>query len=306
MDVKKAFSDLVFTEKRGMAVESSVSMFSQMFHFVSFELRKPRTQFDAAMLIFSVDVDAGCRKLGEINAGKNDANVHLCFTESQIGDIEARAVPVLTKAFNDFAVPATFAIRGQMADVSDTVMELLLKSPVKHDIGAHGYSHRNFQTLSRKEAAEELRMTALALGKFGVAPQSFVFPRNHVAHLDLLEEFGYKCYREGAGSLFGDGMYIEKKGNLFNIQPSLYLNNSVTPLILEGILEVAIAKKAPLHLWFHPWTFGDSQTKIMKYVQGVLSPFLKHAAAKKKNGSLTFETMLSASKKAQKILGDTN
>ena len=305
MNFRKAFSDLFFTEKRGRAIENSVSLASQMFHFVAFELEKPRVQFDAAMLIFSVDVDAGSRELGLINGGKNDANVHKCFSEFCIGEIEGRAFPVFVKTFNDFEVPATFAVRGQITEVADNILNMLINSPFKHDIGAHGYSHRNFQSLSRKEAEEELEKIAAGLRKFNVVPKSFVYPRNMVSHLDLLEKFNYECYREAAGSFFGDHMYIEKKGGLYNIQPSLYLNLSITPIILERILDVAISKKVPLHLWFHPWTFGDSDELIKKYVKNVFVPFLKYAQTKKRSGVLTFETMLSATEKAKEILGDT-
>ena len=94
-------------------------------------------------------------------------------------------------------------------------------------------------------------------------------------------------------------MYIEKKGRLYNVQPSLYLNLSVTPIILKRILDVAIVKNAPLHLWFHPWTFGDSDAEIGKYVGNVLSPFLKYAREKRNHGLLKFETMFSAAEKAE-------
>jgi hypothetical protein len=295
-------SSLFFTEKRGSAIENSVSLVSQMFHLVTFLLRKPKTHFDSAMLIFSVDVDAGAGKLGLVNGGKNDANVHNCFSEFQIGEVEERALPVFVDAFNTFGVPATFAIRGQIVEIGSSVIEPLLDSPVKHDIGAHGYSHRSFRTLTKAEAEDELNKISNSLTLFRKPPESFVFPRNIICHLDLLEKFKYKCYREASEGLLGDRMYIEKKGKLHNIQPSLYLNQSVTPFILERILDVAIAKKAPLHLWFHLWTFGLDIQAIEKYVKNVFSPFLKYAQIKKKNGVLTFETMLSAAEKAERSL----
>jgi glycosyltransferase involved in cell wall biosynthesis/peptidoglycan/xylan/chitin deacetylase (PgdA/CDA1 family) len=305
MSLKDAFTNFAFTEKRGAAIESSISLFSQIYHLISFELGKPRNQFEKAMLIFSVDVDAGCRQLGFINQGRNDRNVHLVFSESFIGGLEEFAIPVLGQAFSNFEVPATFAIRGQLADVSPVTIELLLDSPVKHDIGAHGYSHRNFQTLSIGEAEDELKRISASLGKYGIIPKSFVFPRNGISHLDLLRNHGYKCYREGARNILEDGMFIDKKEGLFNIQPSLYLNTTLSPTILERILDIAIAKRAPLHLWFHPWTFGNSKSEIKKYVQNVFSPFLKYAQAKQKKGQLSFETMLSAAEQAEKLFGDT-
>jgi hypothetical protein len=100
-------------------------------------------------------------------------------------------------------------------------------------------------------------------------------------------------------------MFINKKEGLFNIQPSLYLNTTLSPAILERILDVAVAKRAPLHLWFHPWTFGNSEKEIKRYVQNVFSPFLKYANSKHKKGQLSLETMLSAAEYAERLLGDT-
>lgn len=301
MSIKKHFSDFIFTEKRGFAIENAVSMSSQIIHFTTFELKRPKNRLNNAMLIFSIDVDAGSRKLGLVNAGKNDANVHACFTESYIGDIESRALPVFMKTFTDFEMPATFAVRGQVADDAYEIMELLLNSPVKHDIGAHGYSHRSFSALSKRDAEEELHKIAVGFKRFGITPKSFVFPRNMISHLDLLEKFGYKCYREKSSGILNDGMYIEKKGNLYNIQPSLYLNLTITPIILKSILQMAIVKRAPMHIWFHPWTFGKSDETLRKYVKSVFTPFLKQAYYSMKKGMLTFETMSSAAEKAELI-----
>jgi peptidoglycan/xylan/chitin deacetylase (PgdA/CDA1 family) len=302
MNLKKSVSDRFLTEKRGTTVEGVVSWFSQVAHLGYFSVNRHKTQLEKGMLILSIDVDAGSRQLGLINQGRNDQNVHLCFSESYIGEIEALALPVLTNTLNDLGVPATFAIRGQLADVSGKIIEDLLDSNVKHDIGAHGYSHRSFKEFSTQEAEDELKKIQESLGRFGVNPKSFVFPRNQVAHLDLLEKFGYKCYREAAGGFFGDCMLIEKKNELFNIQPSLYLNVSFSPTILKKLLDVAIAKKAPLHLWFHPWSFGETDNKIEKFAQKVFEPFLKYAINKENSGVLSLDTMLSASETAEKLL----
>lgn len=301
MNVLKVLTDFSFTEKRGRTIELSVSLVSQLYHFVAFQLRKPTMQLDKAMLIISIDVDVGDKELGLINKGRNDANVHRCFSEHHVGEIEERALPLFFDIFNAFDVPVTFAIRGQLTELDDSFLKLLLRSPVKHDVGAHGYYHRKFQNLSRKEAESELNMISAGMKKFGIVPRSFVFPGNSVSHLDLLEKFGYECYRED-GDFLSDDMHIEKKGRLYNIHPSLYLNQSISSIVLKKTLDVAIAKKTPLHLWFHPWTFGETNELIKKSVSGLFLPFLKYAKTKEKSGVLTFETMLSAARKVDKML----
>jgi peptidoglycan/xylan/chitin deacetylase (PgdA/CDA1 family) len=303
MKTEKSLSNNASALKGGRFVTNSVSLASQMGHLMAFELRKPRMKYDAGMLIISIDVDVGCKKLGLINEGRNDANVHKLLSEARVGDIEEHALPRFINTFSNFEVPATFALRGQLSELEEPFMDLFLNSSVKHDIGAHGYYHKNFKFFTRAEAEKELTLTAIGLKKLGVTPKSFIFPRNAIRHLDALEKFGYACYREN-GNLRSDGMFIEKKGDLYNIQPSLYLCPSISPLILKKILDLAVTKKAPLHLWFHTWNFGTTDKKIEGYVKNIFSPFLKYANNKKKNGLLTFETMLSASKKAEALFAE--
>lgn len=292
--------EVVSAMKRSRVVERSFSLASQMCHLVALKLEKPPIQYDTAMFIISIDVDVGSKKLGLLNEGKNDANVHNYLSEVCVGEIEESVLPSFFDTFSIFEVPATFAIRGQLTELDDSVMDLFLKSSIKHDIGSHGYFHRNFKALSKEEAEKELCMTEFGLKRFGVTPKSFIFPRNAVRHLDLLEKFGYKCYRE-CGTLLRDGMFIQKRGQLYNIQPSLYLSASMNSLLLKKILDIAVDKRAPLHIWFHMWNFGLTDKLIDKYIKNVFSPFLKYAKAKEKEGLLTLETMLSAAQKADDL-----
>ncbi len=301
MDLRKDMTDLLLSEKRGRAIELSVSLFSQLYHYAVFGLMKPKTVLDKGMIVMSVDVDVGNSELAQINKGKNDNNVHRYLSEHHIGEIEERTVPMVIKLFNSLEIPATFAIRGQLTETNDSILELLLKSPIKHDIGAHGYYHRKFRNLSVKEAKNELSMIAAGMKRFGIIPRSFVFPENSVSHLELLEKFGYECFRD-YGDFRRDTMCIEKRGRLYNVRPSLYLNQSVNAFLLKRILDIAILRKAPLHVWFHPWNLGGTDEVIKKNIVGMFAPFLKYAKSKEKSGLLTFETMLSAARKAEKSL----
>lgn len=120
------------------------------------------------------------------------------MSECEVGQIDEATLPIFLSTFNENQTPVTFAIRGQLTEVNDSILELLLKSSVKHDIEAHGYYYRQFTNLSRIEAENELDLISTGMKKFGIVP-SFVFPSNHVAHLDLLEKYGYNCYRSRGG-----------------------------------------------------------------------------------------------------------
>lgn len=257
-------------------------------------------QLENSMFIISIDIDVGKKELGLINEGKNDANVSKCISEYSVGQIEERTLPYLVDLFNSYEIPVTFAMRGQLTEVDDFILKLLRDSSVGYDIGAHGYYHRHFKNLSYKEAESELKMISAGMRRFGIIPRSFVFPANSVAHLNLLEKHGYKCYRS-RGNFMKDRMQIEKQGLLYDIHPSLYFRPSVSPQILKKIVDIAISRKRPFHIWFHLWNFGATSKSIHKNINKIFAPLLDHAKQKEKSGELTFETMLSAAEEIEEL-----
>jgi len=286
------------SKNEGNMMKKYVPFYSQLYHFLAYSIKKPKMQLEKGMFIISIDVDVGSRELGVINRGKNDVNVSNHMSEYRVGEIEELALSLFVEMFDDFEIPVTFAIRGQLTEVNDSILEILLKSSVKHDIGAHGYYHREFTDLSRDEAENELKMISAGMNKFGFVPRSFVFPKGSVAHLDLLEICGYKCYR-GYGDFMNDCMYIERKGQLYNVHPSLCLGQSMSSIFLKKTLNIAIAKKLPFHVWFHLWNFGETKESIQRTINNVFIPMFKYGKKKEKNDMLTFETMLSATKKVE-------
>lgn len=270
-----------------------LSLPSQFFHLVDFAVRHPTKLLEKGALITSIDIDVGSRLIGKMNKGKNDTNVHEYLTEERIGEIEETTVPPLIEFFDSLEIPVTFAIRGQLTETGSTVVELLLASPIRHEIAAHGYSHRTFTSLSALEAQSELELVSSGMNKLNLNPKSFVFPKNKVAHLLLLEKFGYKCYR-GEGGLGKDEMQIRKQGRLFDIRPGFHLGATYDPLFIDKIIDISAKSQAPFHLWFHPRDIYETRGRAMQTnVNSVLLPIYKHAKNKEKAGELSFETMYS-------------
>ncbi len=271
-----------------------MSIPSQFLHLIDFAVRHQTMKFEKGALITSIDVDVGSSSIGDINKGKNDINVHEYLTENRIGEIEEKTIPSLIEFFNCLEIPVTFAVRGQLTETrarGGSVLELLLESPFKHDIGAHGYYHKTFTSLSTLEAQHELELISFGMKKFNINPKSFVFPVNKVAHLPLLEEFGYECYR-GEGGLGKDGMYIKKEGRLYDIRPSFYLGVTFNPLFLNKIVDISIKNRVPFHLWFHPSDIYDTREESARgKINRVLLPIYRYAKNKEKKGELNFETM---------------
>jgi hypothetical protein len=141
-------------------------------------------------------------------------------------------------------------------------------------------------------------MISQGMERFGITPRTFVFPANCIAHLDLLEKYGYSCYR-GYGNFIADTMCIEKQGELYNIHPSLYVDKYTKPIFLRKILDISTAAKLPFHLWFHLWNFGEGKD-IQRSIEDIFLPLLDYAKKKEENGMLTFETMLSAAERVEK------
>lgn len=268
----------------------SLSILSQFGHFVSFSLSKPKMRLECGALITSIDIDVGCKSIGKRNKGRNDTNVHEYMSESRIGEVEKKIVPLLNKLFIDLEIPVTFAIRGQLTEIENSILDLLLKSPIDYDIGAHGYYHRTFTSLSETEAQNELKLISKGMNKFGIKPRSFVFPRNQIAHLPLLEKFGYKCYREKS-SLIKDKMCINKVGQLYDVHPSFHLGCTYNPIFLDKIIELAVVNKLPFHIWFHPRDLYETRGSTGAFIRHVLFPLYKYAKKKEDQGLLTIETM---------------
>ena len=266
-------------------------LLSQIFHLIAFESSTRRNQLETGALVISVDVDVGSKLLGEKNEFC-DKTIHNSIRESKIGEIEELAIPHLVKLSDDLAVPMTFAMRGQLTEINESVIDLIKSRKIEHDIGAHGYTHKCFTDLSASEAEDEFVKISKGMKRFNVKPKSFVFPKNRIAHLSLLEKYGYRSYRGNAGFKY-DTLNVEKNGQLCNVHPSFFLGRRPRPSLVNRIIDIAIKRKLPCHLWFHPWDLGLNELEIQTRIEKLLLPILGYAKKKEKAGVLSFETMTS-------------
>jgi peptidoglycan/xylan/chitin deacetylase (PgdA/CDA1 family) len=258
-----------------------------------YKFQKPKIRLPTGMLIVSIDIDVGNKELGKINRGKNDTNVNRSLSEYSVGAIEEWALPMFASLFEEFEVPVTFAIRGQWLKYPNPALSRLLRSSIKHDIGAHGYTHRRFGHLSQEEANIELMKISDAMKCHNIDPVSFVFPGNVIAHLNILPRYGYTCYRE-YGDVLKDGMYIRRHNCLWDVHPTLFIDKYTTFAPAKRILDICISRKLPFHAWFHLWNFGQTQSAIRKMLKCFFYPLLNYAKLRVGNGELAFETMASA------------
>lgn len=71
----------------------------------------------------------------------------------------------------------------------------IMRCPTPQEIGAHSFSHLIFPSSTRETANSELKAFEAAASQLGIRAESFVFPRNQVAHLDLLPRYGFRVFR---------------------------------------------------------------------------------------------------------------
>lgn len=107
--------------------------------------------------------------------------------------------------FERYDIPATWAVVGRLIESGNDpllhapdLFESLLDSEPAHEIGLHSYAHKPYDNLSCAMAREDLTDGVKTLDEWNCRPESFVFPQNRVAHLDLLKEKGLLCYRGGS------------------------------------------------------------------------------------------------------------
>jgi peptidoglycan/xylan/chitin deacetylase (PgdA/CDA1 family) len=238
------------------------------------------------------------------------------------------AVDLLLKLFEKYKVSATWAIGGHLFlgpgegkelvhrelpqftegwldwDFYDSlkdnplyygkdIVERILTSPVKHEIGLHGFFHIPFSRCSRKVAEVEMEREVEAAKKFGLAPKSFVFPEEKIGHLPMLKEKGVQIYRGQTSSRWKENQsFLVRKFNgaigklvappvsplyrdgLWEIPSSMYFYDSQMPLSLLPRarlgLSRAIQANRVFHIWLHPWNLL-LYSRLAKDLEGFLA-----------------------------------
>lgn len=115
------------------------------------------------------------------------------------------------------------------------IIEKVISSPVRHEIGYHSFSHVPFSECSREVAEAEIEAGLRAAEEFGVTLESFVFPYNKIGYVDVLKEKGLKIYRgQDLGTIVNRSFPIGMIGGAINktIPPP------VEPKWMDGIWEI--------------------------------------------------------------------
>jgi len=146
-----------------------------------------------------------------------------------------------------------------------------------HEIASHGFCHVPFDDEVMPAsvlAAEVAAAVKLAKAK-DVTLETFIYPRNRVAHPEILRDLGFKGYRTAIkqqhkalsllreGHVFdqaqphgddADGMIRIPAGYFFNWRKGLRakIPKAVTLARWKSILQTAADQNKVAHLWLHP------------------------------------------------------
>jgi len=119
------------------------------------------------------------------------------------------------------------------------LIEQILSSKVKHEIGYHSFSHVIFPLATLEVAEAEIaKGVEIAQKEFGLKLKSFIFPQNKIAHLELLEKYGFVAFR-------GENVWEKTRRNsssllwrtLSSIRSSIAIG-PISPCRVGGLLNI--------------------------------------------------------------------
>lgn len=204
----------------------------------------------------------------------------------------------------------------------------LLKSHHSQEIGSHSFSHMIFgnKGCSYKCAESEIRTCVKLANENKIKLESFVFPRNSIGHLGILNKYHFKSYRGPDSYPFKTNNPLGKllmlidlllliphtsnpqiNNNLLEIPGNMYflstrgrrkfLPRKIRSLKAKSSLKQASKNNKVFHLWFHPTDLVDNPSLLLNQLEEVILYAKKLEAAGKieiKNMSQIYNTLQSA------------
>ncbi len=213
---------------------------------------------------------------------------------------ERKIIKEILTLFSKYKIPATWAIVGKLYENGDKLWSgkdiiSLIKKINDQELASHSYSHEDFTKISKEIANEEFKKPKAT---------TFVYPRNHISHLNLLKKNGFNAYRAKDKSEFE--LLIPRipptanpkhQNGLIQIPSSMYFVSSrgykkyipswLRPLKSKLGINQAIKNKEIFHIWFHPVDFADDTNNLISQLETVL----KYANKKRIEGKLEIKNI---------------
>ncbi len=215
------------------------------------------------------------------------------------------------------------------------LIDAVALASVEHEIASHSFSHVIFPEIDAAVAAAECRLARTVGNQYGFECTSFVFPRNKIAHRDVLAECGFTCYRglrpsrlpaipglRGLGLLAGSltgGVTpptvtpVVDEFGLVNVPASMFLGgfrgqpwSSVAAVTADPAVKLArkgIDRAGERDELFHMWLHPNDLTS-QRYIDRV-SEILAYVELKRRQGDIRVETMADVARRVSSTTDTT-
>jgi peptidoglycan/xylan/chitin deacetylase (PgdA/CDA1 family) len=149
--------------------------------------------------------------------------------------------------------------RNAEAWYAPDLIERILNSKVRHEIGCHTFSHADFsyQRCPCEVAEDEVKACLDAAKPWGIDLKSFVFAGGTYGNYEIVKKYGFAAYRKTLRHEISYP-YIDSNG-LVVVPASICLANNELGWSLEYIkerynryIQSAVNNGAICHFWFHP------------------------------------------------------
>lgn len=249
----------------------------------SFEFLKSffNKQGGAANLIVTVDVETSKDFM-------NWQNTAAALDHARVARQSITDMINLTEKYN---IPITWLCTGQtlLEDNKEPLgyfgdlINRLLTSPVKHEIGSHTFSHPHCGQITEQQFEDDMKKLADIFRAKNIKMRSHAYPWNEVERLGSLEKFGIKAVRLKQGR-FPSKIREPEVGKINFIYQSLEGMPLSFWLIKFG-LNIAIKSGACFVWLLHPENFFDLEDKI------IINQALEYASLKRAKEQLKIITM---------------
>ena len=164
----------------------------------------------------------------------------------------------------------------------DDLVDLVGRSKTRHEIALHGVTHVPWTEMDDAAARAELALLQQLEGPIRQS-KTFVYPRNLVAHTELLAKHGFEGYRTARSrsrlsSLLSEFNLFEapeqggEPNGIVPIPAGYFLNwrsgaRRVVPPAVTGaragrLLRAAAANGAVVHYWLHPENIASAPATL--------------------------------------------
>jgi hypothetical protein len=183
-------------------------------------------------------------------------------------------------------IPLTWAICGETAEKDLRSYESITDSEIPQEIGIHTYSHIDSQAASSDAFRADIQRCLQALS-LDSRPKTFIFPWNHEAHFDVLNEFGFRAFR---GARRAVGVPVQC-GGLWNVRPVYYVDQKSARAagLMKEYIELCREYSAVCHFWTHPWSIMDGSRS--KEMLEALDDVLSHVSSLREANELETSTL---------------